>query len=253
MPDISEERIRTLFTWHQNQLGTAENPKGSNNVIYNTMYYNRVINDPKYHWCLVYIWAGFHETGMDDLFYGGRKTASCTEFMRWAKSVGRWIISDYKRGDIIFFDFDSKPQDVEHVGFVVDVLSNGKVHTIEGNTNDKVENVFRPQNTVAGAYRPNYGNSSAPLPTPAPNVEPVKPVVNTASVSLPMIKQGDEGPAVKTLQQMLIAKGYSVGPDGADGEFGPNTRMGLRKYQLLHGLTVDGICGPETHASFWEV
>lgn len=252
MPDISESKIKTLYQWHQDQVGTMEDPKGSNNVIYNTLYYNRVINDPKYHWCLVYIWAGFHENGMDDLFYGGKKTASCTTFMNWAKSVNQWVTSEYKLGDIVFFNFDDNPWDVEHVGFYVGVLANGKISTIEGNTNDKVAYVYRDPKTVAGAYRPKYGDSPVVIPSPS-TPEPNKPIVNKASVSLPVLKQGDKGQAVKTLQRLLIANKYDVGPDRDDGDFGPNTKLGLRKYQSDHGILVDGICGPETHASFWGV
>lgn len=244
-------QIDTLYQWHQAQIGVAEDPKGSNNIIYNTRYYNRVINDSRYHWCLVYIWDGFHENGMDDLFYGGKKTASCTTFMNWAKSVNQWVTSDYKRGDIIFFSFDNNPRDVEHVGFFVATLPNGKIHTIEGNHNDKVDNVYRSMSTVVGAYRPKYDNAEIVIPVPA--MEPIKPVVDKAAVSLPILKQGDKGPAVKTMQTLLIMNGCSVGPDGPDGDFGPNTRIGLRQFQRNKGIVIDGICGPETHAAFWEV
>ena len=35
-----------------------------------------------------------------------------------------------------------------------------------------------------------------------------------------MLKKGSTGSDVKTMQIMLIACGYSCGPDGADGDFG---------------------------------
>ena len=48
------------------------------------------------------------------------------------------------------------------------------------------------------------------------------------------------------LQQLLIARGYDVGPDGADGDFGRNTETALRLFQADNGLTVDGEAGAAT-------
>ena len=45
--------------------------------------------------------------------------------------------------------------------------------------------------------------------------------------TLPEIRFGDKGEAVKYLQSQLIAKGYSVGLSGADGSFGVGTLKGL--------------------------
>lgn len=45
--------------------------------------------------------------------------------------------------------------------------------------------------------------------------------------TLPELKYGDRGDAVRYLQSQLIAKGYSVGLSGADGNFGIGTLKGL--------------------------
>lgn len=45
---------------------------------------------------------------------------------------------------------------------------------------------------------------------------------------------------VKEGQQRLIAAGYDVGPDGADGDFGANTQTALRKLQADRGLPASG-------------
>ena len=69
----------------------------------------------------------------------------------------------------------------------------------------------------------------------------------TQGSQLPMLKKGDEGGAVLSMQVLLIHKwGISCGPDGADGDFGPNTKMALEKLQRTLRLGVDGICGPES-------
>ena len=63
----------------------------------------------------------------------------------------------------------------------------------------------------------------------------------------PMVKtglsKGDSGSTVKTMQKMLIACGFSCGPDGADGDFGKNTVAGLTDFQKSAGLTADGVYG----------
>lgn len=56
------------------------------------------------------------------------------------------------------------------------------------------------------------------------------------------------GNAVKTMQTMLIACGYSCGKWGADGDFGNATLSALRKFQTDNGLLIDGIYGPASKA-----
>lgn len=63
------------------------------------------------------------------------------------------------------------------------------------------------------------------------------------------LQKGDSGEAVKTMQTMLIACGYSCGSTGADGDFGNNTLAGLKAFQAAAGLAVDGIYGVETKAA----
>ena len=55
-----------------------------------------------------------------------------------------------------------------------------------------------------------------------------------------ILKKGDTGSAVATMQTMLIACGFSCGPDGADGDFGKNTLAGLTAFQTANGLEASG-------------
>ena len=57
------------------------------------------------------------------------------------------------------------------------------------------------------------------------------------------LSKGDKGDAVRQMQTMLIACGYSCGSTGADGDFGKNTLAGLLAFQTAAGLTADGVYG----------
>lgn len=76
---------------------------------------------------------------------------------------------------------------------------------------------------------------------------------STTGIKLPMLKQGAKGDTVIALQGILIARKFSVGPEGADGDFGYNTRQGVLNFQRSKGLTLDGIVGPSTWAALLGV
>lgn len=68
----------------------------------------------------------------------------------------------------------------------------------------------------------------------------------TVMVSAKQLSKGSKGSAVKKLQILLIGLGYGVGSDGADGDFGGQTRAAVMAYQKANGLTVDGVVGQGT-------
>jgi hypothetical protein len=69
-----------------------------------------------------------------------------------------------------------------------------------------------------------------PKPAPKPHTHPT-------------VQRGSQGAAVAHLQARLIAHGWGLKPDG---DFGAITESVVRKFQKGHGLTVDGIVGPDT-------
>lgn len=69
------------------------------------------------------------------------------------------------------------------------------------------------------------------------------------SVKLPLIKRGSTGGYVRTAQRLLIAAGFSCGPDGADGEYGANTVAAVTLFQKSRGLYADGDLGGDTWAA----
>lgn len=61
-----------------------------------------------------------------------------------------------------------------------------------------------------------------------------------------ILRNGDSGEDVKTLQSYLLKLGYDLGKWGADGDFGDCTQMAVMVYQDRHGLEADGEAGPMT-------
>ena len=64
-----------------------------------------------------------------------------------------------------------------------------------------------------------------------------------------ILKKGSTGSAVATMQTMLIACGFSCGPDGADGDFGKNTLAGLTAFQAAKGLEATGVYDEQSKAA----
>ena len=159
-------RASDLLALAREELGVKESPANSNNVKYNTAYYGREVHDTadaKYPWCMVFQWWVFRAAGASELFYGGRKTASCGTLMDYAAAHGQLVRSGYRPGDLVFMRFSQKRTRPEHVGLVKEVRSNGDIITIEGNTglgNDanggQVQQRVRYAWQVLGAYRPRY-------------------------------------------------------------------------------------------------
>ena len=64
----------------------------------------------------------------------------------------------------------------------------------------------------------------------------------------PVLRRGNKGEDVKTLQKLLVEKGYSVGSCGIDGDFGQATQKAVKAFQKDHGLAADGVVGEKTWA-----
>lgn len=58
-----------------------------------------------------------------------------------------------------------------------------------------------------------------------------------------LIQRGDSGILVRDIQQILKDRAYSV---AVDGDFGPNTELGVKAFQKDNGLYIDGVVGPQT-------
>lgn len=84
-----------------------------------------------------------------------------------------------------------------------------------------------------------YKEASMPIVNPNPVVD-VATLRNMLDKKV-LAKRGDKSNYIKEIQRVLIAKGYSCGGTGADGDFGANTEKAVTKFQHTNGLTADGV------------
>ena len=141
-------------------------------------------------------------------------------------------------GDQVFFTND---REICHTGLVYKVGAD-RVYTVEGNTSSelgvipnggcvRLKSYSTNYKRIAGYGRPNYKMEKDHYP----RVDVDK---------FPIVRMGcSDVNSVITLQNLLYVKGYPV---KIDGVFGVETLGAVRKYQLDHGLVVDGEVGPIT-------
>ena len=88
----------------------------------------------------------------------------------------------------------------------------------------------------------------APGTTTPSTTEPAPTTTELVYVDEPaegVLQFGDKGPRSQQLQADLITLGYL--PAGADdGLFGPGTAGGVRRFQEVSELVIDGVAGPVT-------
>lgn len=226
------------------QIGVKESPKGTNNVKYNTAYYGQEVHDglwgTTFAWCCAFIWWVFRECGASQLFYGGKKTASCTTLMEYYKQKGQFSKTPTV-GSLVFYNWGSGSA-AKHIGIVTKINADGSIKAVEGNTavgNDsnggEVMERTRYANQILG-YADPYPKTPATAPTLKGGVKVV--------VKLDTLRKGSKGDAVKALQILLNGHGFDCGE--ADGDFGAQTEKALKAFQKSKKLTQDAIAGAKT-------
>ena len=186
-------------------------------------------------WCACFISWLAEKLGITDII---PIDMSCNRQISKFKALGVWHTDrNFQSGDIIYYDWDISG-DADHVGIVEKVAGN-TLTVIEGNNgnfpNDRVRRreIASDSSLIFGYARPKY---------------PVKSSANSSDVniSLPTVRNGDSGNAVKILQAFLVAYEYSIGISGIDGDFGFDTESAVRKFQKNSKIEVDGIVGKDT-------
>lgn len=213
-------------------VGTTEHPPGSN---INAITHEFGMDGGA--WCdMTVSVAGKHAGGKDIIGW----YAYTVSHAKWFNAQGDFHIgaNGIKIGDIVFFDFgvfaSGRWLSIVHVGLVIGLHADGRVVTIEGNTDNACRVRIRSRSLIAGYGRPNYTPVVAPPVPPKPKKPAPKPVP-------PMLKRGSKGAWVKVLQRKLA---HLV----VDGDFGRKTDASVRVYQRGHKLVADGVVGPKTWA-----
>lgn len=120
--------IDKLVEIARKEIGYTERPANTNMTKYGAEY---GLNG--YAWCCQYLWWIFKEAGLSSLFYGGGKTASCTQLRNWYKKRGLYSTGNPKVGDIVIMSFEAGGG-ISHCGLCIEVMKDGGIRTIEGNT-----------------------------------------------------------------------------------------------------------------------
>ena len=214
------------------ELGQHEQPFGSNKQKYGAWY---GMNGAA--WCAMFVSWVFWHAGQGLPPITTKKGFSYVEAARvWAKNNRTYYkgTKGIKRGDIILFSFGG--QRADHVGIVLGVLSDGRIHTLEGNTDVS-------GGRTGGIVMEKYRRSSIDGYIRVENVR-LDPQVDWAAVRRYLAatirknlgNNPDMGPRhpnkihVAILQQAL----NTVSGAGLkeDGDYGPATQQAVQNFQM---------------------
>jgi hypothetical protein len=123
--------IEALIATARRELGTTESPPFSNRQKYGLWYGMNGVA-----WCAMYVsWVFWHSGNPLPKITTAKGFAYCPELERYGRETGTYHAgtAGIKRGDILLFSFGKVRSD--HVAIVQGVLPDGRIHTIEGNTN----------------------------------------------------------------------------------------------------------------------
>lgn len=208
---------------------------------YNYKHFTEAFGGGCWPWCAATVSVIGKESGNADCIPW---STSCNAQIDEFKRDGRWlgVTKDIRVGDILYYDWDriaeSRPAD--HVGIVIDVSSD-TVKVFEGNKGDAdsdqtragIRTITKSYPYIFGIARPDYDEADYEEKT-----------ITVSGVR--QLGRGTTGKDVEAMQAILIAKGYSCGTYGSDGDFGSMTEAALCNFQTDSKLDVDGICGPAT-------
>ena len=206
-------------------------------------FYNGAKNG--YAWCDVFVdWCFvkcFGVVGAKELLCQPDYSAGagCLFSANYFKNKGQFFKTGPQTADQIFFSY--KAGEVSHTGIVV-AVSATTVTTVEGNSADAVQRKTYSINDsrIYGYGRPNWdGSVAVDIPEEAVT-KPYKYHFTQYPITLTLLRRGDYGPQVVSMQAVLDAKGFHC---DTDGEFGMNTEEALKAFQKAAGLIQDGEYG----------
>ena len=195
-------------------------------------------------WCFIECFG--YEKALKMLYQPTKSTgAGCSYSAGFYRAHGAFYRKPQVGDQVFFGDYGNEG----HTGIVVAVNGN-IITTVEGNTSGGYgvdangDGVYLKKYNTSTQYIPGFGRPNWGVVSSNAGNEEV-----TDTVNYPIIKLGSKGSDVKKAQQLLIAKGYSCGAAGADGDFGAGTYNAVKKFQADNGLETDGIVGAKTWAA----
>jgi hypothetical protein len=254
-----------LIKWANEQIGTMENPIGSNRTRYGELldsvgFFNTNKNGVA--WCSTFCEAGVFESCYDDtnpdyddndrkwdalaFTYEPQNTSvnygcACRYSAQYFRDHGAWHTKDdFEEGDFVFFGDEGNEY---HQGIVTERMENRQgFYSVEGNHDNGVFKVWHDiDENISGFGVPMFDDE--PEPTPEPTTDYV-------SVDLPVLYKGiDDHGTVLTIQALLREFGFTDNDGNViaiDGIFGDKTEEAVRSYQEARGLDVCGIVNYET-------
>lgn len=125
------------------EIGTSEDPPGSNNIKYNTWFYGHAVSGDDYPWCMAFVQWCFNNAGLPL----EHKSAGCADMWDWYNDhePDMCHTSNPEPGDIMIMS--------GHTG-IVESVEGTTIHTIEGNTSDTVARRNQPASKAIGYIRP---------------------------------------------------------------------------------------------------
>jgi hypothetical protein len=209
-------------------------------------------------WCAEFVSFCLYTGGFRDdaghMSLPGTTTAKgwsfCPSMEKAARDAGWWS-SEPAEGAAVLYDWGNPPGEAAHVGLVESIDAAG-VHTIEGNSPDRVGGENDPEvarhligpggdrgaTTVRGYIHWPY--DGAPRSTGAAAPWPGR----VLAVTTPLMTGAD----VQTWQQRMVERGWAL---AADGQYGPQSEGVCKGFQQEKGLLVDGQVGPVTWTTAW--
>lgn len=226
-------------------LGMREEPPGSN-VTPITREFGKIPGYPAkgygYPWCAAATSVWCRDVGLEPGIDYPHTPSTIAQYT-WAKTNGRWHTTP-KAGDLVLYS-KSGAAGIYHVE-LVEMVSASSITTIGGNTSGSTADGI--QGNGDGCYRKTISLGSRliygyirPRYTGASNA-PAKPWDGT-SYPGHLIRRGDRGAEVKSVQQMLNAFDAKL---NVDADFGSATEQAVKAFQRSVRLTVDGVVGPAT-------
>ncbi|MDD6051715.1 MAG: peptidoglycan-binding protein [Clostridiales bacterium] len=164
-----------------------------------------------------------------------KPTATPAPTAQPSANAGYQLLQSGSRGDHV----TALQEALIELGFL-----NGKADGVYGNATAQAVMAFQRKNSypVTGTADQNLQAlifSGTPL-----NSSGKKVSVNTLpAIDGLTVRSGHKGVLVRTIQSMLLDKGYSV---TVTGTYDAKTVSAMKAFQQKNSLKVDGICGPET-------